>query len=310
MNNSRFHLHLPWQNEPAEFKQKYLQNSAMEFLFWFSMACTGYLVVFLKAQGLTATTCSVITGVCSIVAIFSTPFWGAVSDKIRSVRRVFLLCLAVGSVVWAFIPLASRLTGGSLVVIIALVILTNFFRAPISSLMDNWVVQACYSNRLNYGSVRSWGSFSFAIMGVALSIILPKLGSDVSLTFYLSLITAIPLFWICFRVKDDVQKGKSIPLKELHVGRLLKNGRYLTFLAFVALMQLSVSTAINLLPFLVSSVGGDASQMGLVTGYRALLEIPMLLLLKPLRKKVPLYWLLIGCTCFYAIECSLYSLAG
>ncbi|MDD3244490.1 MAG: MFS transporter, partial [Eubacteriales bacterium] len=42
----------------------------------------------------------------------------------------------------------------------------------------------------------------------------------------------------------------------------------------------------------------------------ALLEIPMLLLLKPLRKKVPLYWLLIGCTCFYAIECSLYSLAG
>lgn len=306
-NSSRFHMRTPWQNEPPEFRAKYLQYSGMEFLFWFSMAAAGYLTVFLQSMGMSATNCSIVNAVCAAVGIVATPFWGTISDKIRSVRVVFLACLLIGSLLWALVPSASSVMVGPVMLSILVVVVANFFRAPIASLMDNWVVQASYRERLNYGSVRSWGSFSFAIMGISLSFILPRFGGDVSSTFYLSLVTAIPLFILCYRVKDDVQKRKAIPLREMHIGRLLENNRFILFLIFVALLQISTSTALNLLPFLVSSVHGDPSKMGLITGYRALLEIPMLLLLKPLRKKVPLYWMLIGCTVLYAVECSLYS---
>ncbi|MDD4796428.1 MAG: MFS transporter [Eubacteriales bacterium] len=309
MNALRFRLRSPWQDEPPEFRRKYLQYSGMEFLFWFAMAAASYLTVFLQSQGLSATACSIVNSLCAAVGIIATPFWGAISDKIRSVRVVFLICLLIGSLLWALVPVTSSVMVGPIMLSILVVIVANFFRAPISSLMDNWVVQASYRERLNYGSVRSWGSLSFAIMGIALSFILPRLGGNVAPTFYLALITAIPLFILCYSVKDDVQKRKAVPLHDMNIGRLLQNKQYLLFLAFVALLQISVSTAINLLPFLVTTVHGDPSKMGLITGYRALLEIPMLLLLKPLRKKVPLYWMLIGCTVLYAIECSLYSVA-
>lgn len=296
-------------DEPKEFRKKYAQYSGMEFLFWFHMAACGYLTVFLQGQGMTATMCSIVNSVCAAIGIFATPFWGMISDKVRSVRAVFLVCLAVGALLWALVPVTSQMTLGPIMLSLIVVFTTQFFRAPMGSLMDNWVVQSCYRERLNYGSVRSWGSLSFAIMGVALSAILPLFGGDVSSTFYIALATAVPLFIICFSIKDRVEKRKAIPFREMHVGRLLKNNRYVFLLIFVVLMQISVSTAINLLPFLVSSVGGDPARMGLVTGYRALLEIPMLMLLRPLRKKVPLYWMLVGCTVLYAIECSLYSVA-
>jgi PPP family 3-phenylpropionic acid transporter len=64
------------------------------------------------------------------------------------------------------------------------------------------------------------------------------------------------------------------------------------------------------LPYLVDSVGGNTAQLGLVSGYKALLEIPMLLIMKPLRRRFPLPVALIGAGVFYAIESMLYFRVG
>ena len=50
--------------------------------------------------------------------------------------------------------------------------------------------------------------------------------------------------------------------------------------------------------------------VGLVLGFKAFIEVPMLLLLDRIRNKCPLYYLLIASGIFYMIEAFLYSICG
>jgi PPP family 3-phenylpropionic acid transporter len=67
------------------------------------------------------------------------------------------------------------------------------------------------------------------------------------------------------------------------------------------------NTSMAFLPYLVDMVGGDTAQLGLVSGYKALLEVPMLLLMKPLRRRFPLPLAISLAGIFYVVEFFLYS---
>ena len=68
--------------------------SIMEFLgYGTSLAALGYLTVFLQDIGMDASQIGTITAVNSVVGMVASPFWGVVSDKLRSLRKTLLICL-------------------------------------------------------------------------------------------------------------------------------------------------------------------------------------------------------------------------
>jgi PPP family 3-phenylpropionic acid transporter len=299
--------------EPAKaVNSAFLRLSTIEFLFWFAAATGTYLTVFLQRQGFQPNQVGLITATNSTVAILATPFWGMMADRIRSIRRIFLFCISVAVVLWALVPAASRITIGPLTLMYLVIPLSAFFRMPANSLMDSFVVQQADLSHVSYGHARLWGSVGWTVMCLILSFVLPRAG--VELSFYLYGMAFIPIYTIMFRMKSSdmivAQHRKHNSFKTMQLGRLFKSYYYITYLIFALFMHMPTSISMTFLPYLVASVGGNTAQLGLVAGYKALLEIPTLLLIKPLRQRFPLPVAIGGAALLYFIEALFYTRAS
>jgi PPP family 3-phenylpropionic acid transporter len=291
-------------------KSPYFTLSSMEFLYWFASAAGSYLTVFLIKRGVRPDEVGFLNGVTSVVAILAIPFWGMIADKVQSVRRIFIFCMSVGIILWGIIPPLAGIRIGVLPLIYIIAAIGSFFRVPANSLFDAFVVQRSDLDRVAYGNVRLWGSFSFAVMSIALSVILPQIGVDI--TFYVYGLAFIPLLIIMCRIKngDTGVRGGRKSFRQMGFGRLFKNYYFVTYLIFTVFLMLPINTSGAFLPYLLEGVGGDTARLGLVIGYKALLEIPTLLLMKPLRRRFPLPVAILCSGLLYCLEALFYSRAN
>ena len=296
----------------------YLRLSVMQFFFWFGAATGTYLTVFLLQRGFQPSQVGFITATNSAVVILAGPFWGTIADKVRSIRKVFLFCMAVSIVLWTLVPLSARIflgpidfpwgVFGPLALMYLVIPMSAFFRMPAHSLMDAYTVQNSHLGGVSYGHVRLWGSIGWTVMCMILSYLLPRWGVETA--FYMYGLAFLPIYLLMWGAKgSDVVKAskEKRTFKSMGFGRLFKSYYFITYLFFAMLMHMPVVVSMTYLPFLVDSVGGDTAMIGLVAGYKALLEIPTLLLMKPLREKFPLPVAIGTAAVLYIIEALLYT---
>jgi PPP family 3-phenylpropionic acid transporter len=295
---------------PESKRQTFLTLSIVEFLFWFAAATGTYLTIFLQKQGYKPSEVGFINAINSTMAILATPFWGMIADRIRSSRKAFLVCICFAVFFWALVPVSSRTFIGTLGFMYLIIPLASFFRLPAHSLIEAFVVQRADIGHVPYGHVRLWGSLGWTVMCLILSFILPRAG--VGFSFYLYGIAYIPLFLILRKTKDanTGDTKERISFKSMGFGRLFKNYYLISYLFFALLIHMPVSISMTFLPYLVDAVGGDTAQYGLVAGYKALLEVPALLLMRPLRRKFPLPIAISSAGVLYVIEAILYTRAN
>lgn len=291
------------------FPKSYWSLSSATFIYYIVVACGGFLTVFLQQRGFQAHQVGFINAFSMAFSIVAAPFWGMIADKIGSIRKVFMLTLGISAVLWALVPLTSGITLGPLIVMYLVIIPGAFFRNPTQSLMDGYLIQLSDKDGLPYGHVRLWGSFSWAAMCILLGIIIPRTGVEFS--FYIHGIMTIPVLLIMWKMKDTAPKsaGEKTSLKKMGFGRLLKNYYFITYLIVAVFLHMPLSTSMNFLPFLIANVGGDTNLYGLVIGYRGFLEIPMLFLMRAIRRKFPLPVAIIGSAVLYCTEAFFYSRA-
>lgn len=283
--------------------------SLVEFLFWLAAAFGGYVTVFLQREGYKADQIGFLYALCSVVSILATPFWGMIADKIRSIRKILMFCLLTGALLFAVVPFSQWIGFNPVMYIFIVILLGTFFRAPIGSLLEIFVVQRADTERITFSHVRLWGSISYMIMCFILSRILPRTGVDI--TFYLYGIFFLPLLIVLWKMKgqDGTVHRERHSLRSMGIGRLFKSYYFVTFLIFCLLIYIPLSTIGSYLPLLINATGDDAAQLGLIYGYTALLEIPMLILIRPLRKKIPLPIIIFGGVFLYGLGTFLYSRA-
>ena len=156
-------------------------------VFWFAWAFGSYQTIYLQQAGFSASQLGVLNALTSIFSIASVAFWGMVSDRVGSLRKVLILVLLGGSLLFALIPLIP--TG-----------------LPISpgTYAENILVRNSNELRLNYGLLRSVGSFLFMIGSFLISFLLPTVG--VASTFWMAgLLTLIPVFLTFFAREPNAQ---------------------------------------------------------------------------------------------------------
>jgi len=285
----------------------FLKSAALQFFFWMAVSTGNYFTVFMQDIGYSTSRVGIVNSIISAVGIVATTSWGIVSDKIGSIKRVVAICIIGTVALFPLIPIVGEATLGALPLLVVTAPICFFFRNPTGALLDNWLVRSSAEKRLNFGAIRAFGSFSFALAGVSLSFILPKTG--VGLTFFLSPALLIITFLLCLTVKDS-DRGRSREKSKLKVSVLFKNYYYVAYLIFFLGMNLALMCNYAFLPYLVQSVGASNSQVGFVTGYRGLLEIPMLLLVATLRRRFPLYKLVIGAGLLFSTESLLQGLVS
>ena len=290
---------------------RFLKYASINLTFYITMSLGGYVTVFLQSIGFDAQQVGMMTALNSGVGIFSSPFWGTLSDKLRSLKKVIVFALLTGTLLYVFIPATSGLNIGGVSFLFFLIPFAMFFKMPPMSLLENWMLRNSSAEKLNYGALRAFGALGYAIASLALGYILPRIG--VTFTFYANAMLAVPAVILLIAVRgsaDGEGLGKKrLTFKEMQVSQLFKNFYLVSYIIFSIFQRIPFQCVNIFMPFLISEIGGNTEQLGVILGLRALVEIPMMLLLKPLRQKIPLYYMIMAASCFFMLECMLFTYA-
>lgn len=127
--------------------------------FYFSLFSLflSFLPVYGARTGFSDTHLGFILGMGSFISIFSQPFWGMVSDRYRTIRKLLLLLLTVSVLVGAIVYRSEQLWLFTL-----MVALMNLFFLGTDPLVESLNFQTAQSQGISYGSVRMFGALGFA----------------------------------------------------------------------------------------------------------------------------------------------------
>ncbi len=277
-------------------------------IFWFAWAFGCYQTVYLQSIGFTASRIGLLNAVSSGVAIGSVSFWGMVSDRIGSLRKVLITILICGCSLYALTPLLPTDLPFSPVLFTMFLPAVNFFRGSQSTFAENILVRNCNELRLNFGVLRSAGSFLFTVGSLIISSLLSAIG--VPTTFWLSGILMIPviIFTVFAREPNSKPKARKGEKQNLDLGELFRNRAYVMLLIFAFFFYIANSCEGNFIPYYMKSTGVPSERYGILLAYRALLEIPFLLLMIKLRRRFPLRVLVAAAAILMAVECVGYGL--
>lgn len=298
--------------------------------YFFAFALTNYQTVYLKENGFSASRLGILMAICSVVNIFGVSFWGMLSDRFQSLRKVLVVQILAGSLLSLLIPAVGKYIG---VVSLAMMIVyptMNFFRGLSVTFESNLVVRTCQDHKLNYGLVRGLGSLTYTICGLILSAIVGKYCSTADL-FWISGLLYLPAV---FLILSCPEPSRGIPVEEsgkgstqgkeeesaknhaqavpepekkhkdrLHLEKLLGSRTYLLFLVFAFVFFIAKYMDFNYLLYFMEDLGVPGSKYGAVVSYRAMYEIPLLFLMGPLRKKVSLRSMIAAGAVLMVVEC-------
>lgn len=282
-----------------------LRLASLQGIYWAAIAVGNYQTVYLQNNGFPATQFGLLNALACVIAIISMTFWGTISDKTGSVRKIILLTLTLGCSLYALVPLIPTGLAYSPLLFLIFLPIINFFRAPMAPFVDNLTVRNSAEQGLNYGMIRSSGSLFFAIAGIiAVNCIIPTLG--IRSTFWVSGLIMIPAL-ILTHFCCEPHSGKRVKKSKIGAGELFRNFRFVAFLIFAFFFNIAITFEANFLPYLMTDLEIDSTNIGLILSVRAIMEIPFLFFISKLRRRFKLHHLIMFAAVLMAMECLLYS---
>jgi len=275
---------------------KQLNLSALEFMFWATFAAYyPFTVIFLQDKGLSNTAIGTILSINSFIVIFAQPFWGMISDRIRSVKRVFLLCIIISTIVIQFFPVIPSALGMGL-----LLATLTIFESPLGPLMDSWVIQQIRNEQdLSYGSIRLWGSLGYSLFAYIFGLIVDT--APMHYNFIIFAVMAIITILITRNIKDE-GSASSISFRDMKISKLLKNYSYITFLLFSIVIYIPHRASFSFLPNLLLAVGASPGTQGIASAVMAFSEIPLFLAGHKLLKRYKPIHLILASALFFLLR--------
>jgi len=271
-------------------------------LFWFGWSFAGFQTVYLQNNGMTSSDIGILNSVSSIVGIFAAALWGIIADRINSVKITFIVSLVLSAISVAVMPLLPAHAQYAATMFIIYCAAANLVRNPLGTLLDNLTIRNCTAQHLNYGPIRAFGSFTYTIANTLCTLMLRRM--DVKWTFWLTFLFMIPpIIFVCYAHDPKVivaprQKGDKSDLKAL-----FGNYYYITFLVFMALLYIPLSTEGAFITYLMAEKGIPNTNIGLFNAVRAFLEIPFLFFIVKIRRRFKLKYIVMAACALMGVEC-------
>jgi MFS transporter, PPP family, 3-phenylpropionic acid transporter len=235
-------------------------------LFYF--LCAGsympFLYVHLSDQGLSGKQVGLLATLAPIMTVALSPLVASVADRRRirvRVAQVGMVCVAVTMFMFRF----PTKFGG----LAALMVLLALFSTPFSSVGEGLIARMAHRNGFNYGAMRLWGSFGFAVTALICGFVWDRLGFKT-----MFLISAV-LFVVPIIVIGFVEEGPVIPAQERRPARtLLLDRGLLLLLVGVVLSSIANSLSGTFSGIYVRSLGGSNLFVGAMWAISAMAELP------------------------------------
>ena len=212
-----------------------------------------FLPLYLKYKGLSGTEIGWVLAIGPFASIISQPFWGYLSDKYKTVKRMLIL-----SIIGMLVMSITFFNMDSLLTILIIGALFYFFSSPVGALSDSLAQRRAQDLHISFGSIRMWGSVGFAFSSLIVGEILTKFGVQFIVWPYVIMGTVLLL--ISFSITDV--KTDSTPVQLKDVNKLLKNKPFILFLFFMMFITITHRANDSYIGLYITELGGSEAFVG------------------------------------------------
>ncbi|UFT99668.1 MFS transporter [Radiobacillus kanasensis] len=213
-----------------------------------------FLPLYLQFKGLSGTEIGWVLAIGPLASIFAQPFWGYMSDKYQTVKKVLMICLMgllISSVI--FFQMSS------LTAILIMAAIFYFFVSPIGALGDSLAQRRSDALGISFGTIRTWGSIGFAISSLLVGEILARTGVQHMIWPYLFF--GIACLVMCLTLTDVKTEQRSIQLRD--VKELIQNPPFLIFLFLVMFITITHRASDSFIGIYIAQLGGGEGLIGI-----------------------------------------------
>ncbi len=266
----------------ARLRRVKITFAAIYFFFMLARAVFGpFITLYLEEKGLSAEQIGLITGINSFVIILSQPVWGIVSDKIQSTRKTLIICVLFQAVFAMSLLIASDM----FLIAGAFIVYTSFSSSE-GPLMDTWALTSIKSagDPNGMGPVKMWGCIGFSLSSVVSGLFISRYSTSAIIPVFSGMLLGLGI--VLFFVRTEGAPAKASSLREMQLGRVLKDKRFLIFLCYAFFMQLAHRGNFTFYPLLIKQLGGENSLVGYASALMFVSEAVIMFLSKKMLKKV------------------------
>lgn len=212
-----------------------------------------FLPLYLESKHLNAVEIGWVLAVGPFASIFSQPFWGYMSDKYKTVKKILMICI-IGFLSISIVFFQMN----SLIAIILMGSLFFFFATPVGALSDSLTQRRATSLGISFGSIRTWGSIGFATSSLLIGALLSKIGVQYMIFPYL-IFGTIALI-VVFKLTDIQIDQEPIQLKDIRF--ILGNKSFTIFLLLIMLITTAHRANDSFMALYIADLGGSEFLVG------------------------------------------------
>lgn len=253
--------------------------------YWMSICvASNYAAFYLQSRGYTNSQLGFILALGNIAGFLLSPSLASLID--RSKRVGIFHCLWVLMAVQGLLLLLFTLIPGKSLLVslfygiyMAVVVAINPLNTELCFQLSRW------GSPVSYSPARGIGSLCYALMALILGQLTLRLGGGM-LPFaglFCLLCQALPLLYICrLTARNSLQSGKAAQSKQaqgLSLAQFIRsNPRFSLLMLGLALTFFSYNISDYFLINIARSVGGDTGDLGGISAFKAMMEIPVMLM--------------------------------
>ncbi len=257
---------------------------ALQGGYWMSVCiANSYAAVFLQHRGYSNSALGMVLAIGNIAGFLLAPNLAALVDRSRRVtvyHCIWALLAAQAFILTGFtlIPGKSLMLSLLYCLYMATVVAVNPLNTELCFELAGW------SWPVSYSPARGIGSLCYALMSFAMGRLTLRLGADVHpyaglFCLLCQVVSTGVITWARSRVRpENAIHGSG--QKEEGLGLMLfirANARFCVMMFSLALLFFSYNVSDSFLINILRSVGGDAGDLGSISAFKAVLEIPVML---------------------------------
>ena len=226
-----------------------------------------FIVLFYQEISFSGPQIALLAGIPPLITLFAAPFWTNVADSTGRHRLVMSTGIAVAVVGVLLLQYMDMFA-----VIFLMVIIFNFFFAPVGSLSDSATMAMLGADRAMYGRVRLGGTIGWGMFALIAGVLVDVYGLKIAFWGFSSLML-VNLVVAQKLVHDDASANTS--LKGGGLRFFLTSRRWQLFLISAFLGGLGASSVAAFLTPYMAEMGTNKSIMGLAITIATITELPI-----------------------------------
>jgi len=261
-----------------------------------------YIPLYYRSIGIGVESIGLLAALWAGVAVVSAPVWGAVADRIGSVRVPLVAAGLVSASAAAALAFATEP-----LVVAGLVAVIGAGNSGLVPLLDSRTLDIVGESRERYGRVRAWGSIAFIGASIGVGLLLDRTGPR---GLFLVMVPAVLLTAVAAYVllgEGRRTEVRRLPWSLSQLGFLRQRRLGLFFVGCVLLWATTAAVS-TFLSVRIADLGGSSQLVGYAWALGAAVEVPIMFSYPVLVRRFGAERLLVAAALAYVVRSTLFAL--